>query len=78
MHYMLSALWLHLIDGIGHYVIFPVEVAHILIMTKNIMTLGYNYSKHRLKKPPGIFCENVHISRLITWIPSRLAWTPAL
>ena len=26
MHYMLSALWLHLIDGIGHYVIFLVEV----------------------------------------------------
>ena len=37
---------------------------------------------HRLKAqaqgPPEIFYEISHIGRLLAWIPSRLAWTPAL
>ena len=38
----------------------------------------YNCAKHRLKKPPDIFWKILHISRLIAWIPSRLACYPAL
>ena len=40
MHYMLSAWWLHLMYGLGHYVIHPGAIEQVLVMTKNIMTLG--------------------------------------
>ena len=71
-HYILGAWWLHLLDGLGHYVIYLVEIAYILIMTNNVMTLGYSYAKRRLKNPPNIFYQILHISRLIAWIPSIL------
>ena len=41
MHYMLSVWWLHLLYGLGHYIIHPGEVAQIMVSTNNIMTLGY-------------------------------------
>ena len=53
-HYMLSAWWLHLLDRLGHYVIRPEEVAHIIVMTNNNMTLGYTYAKCGLKNSPDI------------------------
>ena len=43
MHYMLRAWWLNFLDGIGHYVIRPREIAHTLMMTNNIMNFGYTY-----------------------------------
>ena len=55
IQYMISTCWLHLMDGLGHYIIRPGAVAHILNVTNNIMALGYAYVKHRIKKPPGIF-----------------------
>ena len=75
---MLSAWWLHLLDGIGQYVIRPGETAHIIMMTNNIMALGYTYNKCRLKNLPNIFCKISHIRQLIAWVPSILSWTPAL
>ena len=51
MHYMLSAWWLHLLDGLGHYIIQTGAIAQIILMTNNTMTLGYTYSKLRLKTP---------------------------
>ena len=42
-HYMLSAWWLHLLDGLGPYGIRQGEVSKIMVMTNNIMTLGYTY-----------------------------------
>ena len=77
-HDMIIAWCLHLLYGLGHYVMHPGAVAQILMMTNNIMTLGYTYSKHKLKNPPDIFCQIAHISRLIAWIPSILSWTPEL
>ena len=53
---MISALWLRLLDGLEHYVILPGAVANILLMTNNIMDLGYTYSKRRIKNPPDVFC----------------------
>ena len=77
-HYMLSAWWLHLLDGLLHCVIRPGEVAQILVITNNTMTLGYIYAKYRLKKPPEIFCNIAHIRRLIARIPSKWVWNPEL
>ena len=78
MHCILSAWWLHFLDGLGYYVIRPGISEQVLVMTNNIMTLGYTYAKCRLKNIPDIFCKIAHIGRLIAWIPSRLAWTAAL
>ena len=47
----------------------------VLLMTYNIMNLGYTYEKLRLKNIPDIFHKLTHIDPLIAWIPSRLAWT---
>ena len=75
---MLSVWWLHILDGLGHYVTLLGGIAHIIMMTNNIMDLGYTYAKLRLKNPPDNFCQIAHISQLIAWIPSRLSWTPAI
>ena len=40
-HYMIIIWWLHLMSGMGHYVI-----------KKKLMTFGYTYVKLRLKIPP--------------------------
>ena len=50
-HYMISGWWLHLLGGIGHYLIRPGAVAHIMVMTNNIINLCYTYDKRRLKIP---------------------------
>ena len=73
--YILSAQWLHLLEGLGHYVISPWEIEKVLAMNNNIMNLGYTYSKRRLKNPPDIFYKLIHTGWIIVWIPSRLAWT---
>ena len=70
-HYMFSAWWLHLLDGLGHYVILPGSIAYILMITNNIMKFGYTYANYRLMKPPHNFSQITHIIRLIVWIPSR-------
>ena len=75
---MLSAWWLHLRDGLGYYVIHPGKIEKALVIANNIMTLGYTYTKHRLNDLPDVFCKITHTDRLVPWIPSRLACTPAL
>ena len=77
-YYMLSAWWLNILDGIGHYVIRPGEIYQIIMMTNNITTLGYTYDKHRIKNPPDISFQISHISQLIAWILSRLSWNLAI
>ena len=42
------------------------------------MTLGYTYSERRINNHPYIFYKISHISQLISWISSRLSWTPEL
>ena len=54
-HYMISAWWLHIIYGLVHYVIRPRAIEQVMVITNNIMTLGFTYAKRRLKKPPVIF-----------------------
>ena len=51
---MLSAWWLHLRDGLGHYVIHPGKIEKALVIANNIMTLGYTNAKYRIKNLPGI------------------------
>ena len=51
--------------GLGHYFIRPGEVAHIMVVTNNIINLGYTYANHSLKNPPEIFWEIAHIGWLI-------------
>ena len=75
---MLIPWWLHLLDRLGHYVIRPRAIAQILMITNNVMTLGYIYAKCSLNTPLKIFCQIEHISQLISWISSRLSWTPEL
>ena len=77
-YYMISAWWLHLLGVLMHYVIHPGAIEQVMVMTNNIITLGYNYSKGRINNPPNIFYKLTHTVQLIVWIPSRLAWTPAL
>ena len=66
---MLIPWWLQLIDGLGHYVIRQRKIELVMVMTNNIITLGYTYEKHRLKTPPGIFCNITQTVGLIEWIP---------
>ena len=72
-HYIIRARWLHLLDGLKHYIIHPGEIEQVLLMTNNIITLGYTYVKHRVNNPPDVFYKISHTDRLIAWIPSRLA-----
>ena len=58
--YMLSTWWLRLMELIGHYIIFPSIVAQIIVMTNNIMNLGYTYYNFGLKNPPNVFCKIAH------------------
>ena len=66
---MLITWWLYLLERLGNCIFRPGAIVQISMMTNNIITLGYTYTKHRLKKPPDIFCQISHISRLIAWIP---------
>ena len=59
---MLSAWWLHLLCLLGHCVIHLGAIVKNMVVTNNIMTLGYTYSKLRLKKPPEIFDKLTHPS----------------
>ena len=77
-HYMIIAWWLYLLDILGHYIILVGSAAQIMVMTNNITSLGYTYSKCRLNNPPDIFYEIAHIYRLVEWIPSMLAWNSTL
>ena len=65
-HYMLSMWWMHLLDGLGHYIIHPGSIEKVLVMTNNITTLGYNYYKLRFKKPPEIFYKLSHTGWITT------------
>ena len=75
-NYIISSCWLHLLYGLGNYVILPGEIEQVLVMTNNIMTLGYTYAKLRLNNTPDIIYKLTHIGHLITWTPSRLSWDP--
>ena len=54
-HYMISAWWLHPLDRLVQYVIILGAIEQVLLTTNNIMTIGYTYTKLRLKKPHYIF-----------------------
>ena len=58
---MFIVLWLHLIDVLVYYVICPGVIEQFLVITNNIMTIGYTYAKLRLKNPPDIFYKHTHI-----------------
>ena len=64
-HYMLSLWWLHLLYGLVNYVILPGAIGQVLLMTNNTMTLGYTYSKLRLKNLLDIFYKLAHNRRII-------------
>ena len=49
-----------------------------MVMTKNIMILGYTYVKHKLQKTPDIFYKLTHTNRITAWITSRLVFTQEL
>ena len=51
---MISTWWLYLLVGLVHYVIRMGVNEKVLVMTNNIMNLGYTYAKLRLKKIPDI------------------------
>ena len=53
-HYMLIAWWLNILDWQGHYTIHPGSMEQLLLMTKNLTTLGYTYAAPMIKKPPEI------------------------
>ena len=70
-HYMLSTRWLEHLYGLGHYVILPRAVSHILVMNKNnVITLGDTYAKRRFNKFPEFFYKISHSGLLNVWIPS--------
>ena len=47
-------------DGLVNYVTRKGAIRKVLMMTNNLMTLDYNYNKHRLKSPPEIFYTLTH------------------
>ena len=72
-YYMLNTWWLHIMDVLVHCIIRLGLIEQFLVMTNNIMTLVYTYSKLGLNKPPDVFYKLAHNGRLISCIPSRLA-----
>ena len=70
VHYIISAWWLHLLEGLLHYVIHPGAIEQVLVITNNIITLGYTYTKIRLNISPDIFCKIAHNGRLVECILS--------
>ena len=60
---------MHLLDVLGHYVIFPGALIQILVMSNNTMTLYHIYAKYRINNPPDIFCKMAYIGRIIAWTP---------
>ena len=65
MHYIISMWWLNLLNELGHYVIRLGEIEQMILMTNNIITLGYTYAKLRLNNHPEIFCKLTHIGGII-------------
>ena len=77
-HYMLSAWWINLLVVLGHYVIRSETIEHVLVMTTNLMNLGYIFAIQRPNNPPGILSTLTHLVRLVTWTHLWLAWSLAL
>ena len=38
---MLRKLWLHLLAGLGQYVIYPEAIEQVLVMANNLISFGY-------------------------------------
>ena len=70
--------WLYIMYGLVHYVICLGGIEQLLLMTNNIITLGYTYAKLKLNKPPNIFYKLTNTGQIISSIPSRTALTEAL
>ena len=66
MHYFLSVWWLHLLDGLGHYFIQPRAIGQLLVMTNNLTTFGYTYTKLRINSPPNIVYKLTHLVWIVT------------
>ena len=60
---MISVWRMHLMDGLGHYVIHTGRIEKFLVITNNIMNLSYTYAERRIKKPLK-FPPNSHPHRL--------------
>ena len=71
---MISAWCLHLMDGLGRYVIWPGEIEQVLVMTNNLMTLGYNYAKCRINILTNIVYTLTNLVQIDTRNLSRLSW----
>ena len=65
MHYMLRAWWLHLMYGLGQYVIRSGVIEQVLVITNNIMNLGYTYAKRKINNTPEIIHKLTHIGWII-------------
>ena len=50
--FMLIVWWLHLLSGMGHYVIQLREIGQVLVMDNKLTNFGYNYPKQRLNWIP--------------------------
>ena len=72
-NYTIGTWWLHLLAGLGHYVIWKGEVEHVLVTSKKLRTFGYTYAKRRLNNPPDIIYTLTQIVRLTTQTSSSLA-----
>ena len=72
MYYMLSKWWLHLLAGLGHYVIYTGAIEQVLVIKTNIIKLGYNYDLFRLKSLTKSFHSLTQIVQLVTCNFSRL------
>ena len=68
---------MHLLDGLGNYVIHPGVTKQVMVVDNNITTFGYTYVKISLKIPPDIVYTLTHIRWLSTWTYSSLAWAMA-
>ena len=77
-HYMILLWWIKLLEGLRHYVILNGAIEQVMVMTTNLMNMGYIYTRLRLMKPPDIFFTLDHFRWLIAWNPSRLTHDLAL
>ena len=65
MHCMLRSWCLHLMYGLGQYVIWSGVIEQVLVITNNIMNLGYTYAKRKINNTPEIIHKLTHIGWLI-------------
>ena len=70
---MISAWCIHLLEVLGHFVVWYEVIEQVMLMTTNLINPDYTYSRLILHNPPVIVSTLTHFCNIVTWTPSRLS-----